>query len=446
MDPTLPPVMHHAGVVVANGRIVALGELSELRRDHGDLPMVRAHHKGVVLPGLINAHTHLELSYQSRETLDTTHFTRWVSSLIAAYPPPGQIEEVVRSAARKGARASLAAGVTTVGDISRHVQWTRDTYARMAREAPAGVPRVVSFGEVVALGKTRDKIAERLALALGRPFAAHAADGIENLQDTGGREPARDAPPPLTPGHPVIGISPHAPYTVEGPALHAVVRAAIIHRTPICIHLAELAEETEFLRDLSGPLGHDWDLMQRLDILDDAIPLFDGGPVRWAQRWGLLIKEPRDFPTLLAHVNYCDVGELAQLATHACSVVYCPRTHDYFRHPPHRYRDMLEAQVNVCLGTDSLASNPDLNVLKEAQLVHTRDDILAYLALDMITRRPALALGVSDQVGTLAPGKQADLALFPLEIAAGATADAVAQALLREAPTPLAVYLAGGPA
>jgi cytosine/adenosine deaminase-related metal-dependent hydrolase len=442
MDPTLPPVLHQAGVVVAAGRIAALGELAELRRDHGELPILGAHHKGVVLPGLVNAHTHLELSYQSRDTLDTTHFTRWVSSLIAAYPAPEHQEEVVRSAARKGATDSLAAGVTTVGDISRHVHWTRDTFAQMGRESSASVPRIVSFGEVVALGKTRDKIEERLAIALGRTSGNGAPLESPSPGD-GGMETARDAVLPLTPGHPIIGISPHAPYTIEGPALRAVVRAAIIHRAPICIHLAELAEETDFLRDLSGPLGRDWDLMQKMDILDDAIPQFDGGPVRWAQRWGLLIKESRDFPTLLAHVNYCDVGELSQLATHACSVVYCPRTHEYFRHPPHRYREMLEWQVNVCLGTDSLASNPDLNVLKEAQLLHTRDDLLAYLALDMITRRAALALGILDQVGTLAPGKQADFSLYPLESAAGATADALAQALLRSAPAPLRVYIAG---
>src|SRR5262249_27479805 len=152
----------------------------------------------------------------------------------------------------------------------------------------------------------------------------------------------------------------------------------------------------------------------------------DGGPIRWAQRWGLLVRDPRDFPTLLAHVNYCDDGELAQLATHACSVAYCPRTHAYFRHPPHRYRDMLEAQVNVCLATDSLASNPDLNVLREAALLHQRDGLLAHTALDMITRRGATALGASDHVGTLGPNKYADLVFFSLDVAADASVDSLA--------------------
>jgi cytosine/adenosine deaminase-related metal-dependent hydrolase len=169
----------------------------------------------------------------------------------------------------------------------------------------------------------------------------------------------------------------------------------------------------------------------------------DGGPIRWAQRWGLLVKEPRDFPTLFAHVNYCDNGELAQLATHACSVVYCPRTHAYFGHPPHRYRDMLEAEVNVCLGTDSLASNPDLNVLREAALVHQRDGFSAYKALEMITRRAAVALGVGDLVGTLSVKKYADFVMFPMEVAADATADSVVKELLGATPAPAAVCLSG---
>jgi cytosine/adenosine deaminase-related metal-dependent hydrolase len=430
MDPALPPVLHNAGLVIAGGAIRAIGELGELRRDFGELPTLVDHHKGVMLPGLVNAHTHLELSYQQADKLDASHFTAWVSALMSAVPPPEQLESTIRSAARRGARESLGFGVTTLGDISRHPAFTRTEYALMQKEAASpAVPRIISFGEIVAIGKSRDRIAERLETALG---VSHEATGE-----------VRTAHRQLVPGNAVIGLSPHAPYTVEGPALRAVVRAAIIHRTPVCMHLAELAEEADFLRDLSGPLGRDWELMQRLDLLDEAIPRYDGGPIRWAQRWGLLVHEPRDFPTLLAHVNYCDLGELNQLATHACSVVYCPRTHAHFRHPPHRYREMLEAQINVCLGTDSLASNPDLNILKETQLLHIRDGLLAYHALDMITRRAAAALGVSGEVGTLAPGKKADAVLFPGEVAPGATADALAQALLRDVPAPAAVFVDG---
>ena len=156
-----------------------------------------------------------------------------------------------------------------------------------------------------------------------------------------------------------------------------------------------------------------------MDILDDNIPLYAGGPIRWAQLHGLLVNTPRDFAVLLAHVNYCDNAELAQLAAGNASIAYCPRTRQYFGHDAvtgHRYRDMLAAGINVCLGTDSLASNPDINVLKEAQLLHQRDQINPITALENGHPAAALALGLSDQVGSLTPQKSADLALFPLAL------------------------------
>ena len=121
---------------------------------------------------------------------------------------------------------------------------------------------------------------------------------------------------------------------------------------------------------------------------------------------------------LLAHVNYCDNAELAQLAGSHVSVAYCPRTREFFGHDavkPHRYRDMLDAGMNVCLATDSLASNPDLAVLKEAQLLHLRDGLSPLTALDMITRRAAMALGRQHDLGSLAPENTPDLLLFAVD-------------------------------
>jgi cytosine/adenosine deaminase-related metal-dependent hydrolase len=149
-----------------------------------------------------------------------------------------------------------------------------------------------------------------------------------------------------------------------------------------------------------------------MDVLDDAIPAFNGGPVRWGQSWGQLIYnrgEPpeRTIPVVLAHVNYCDNAELMAIAAARASVAYCPRTHAFFGHPPHRYREMLEAGINVCLGTDSRASSPDLSVLREARLLVERDGISPALGLEMVTRNGAVALGVDKEVGSLAEGKWA---------------------------------------
>ena len=102
---------------------------------------------------------------------------------------------------------------------------------------------------------------------------------------------------------------------------------------------------SEFLATHTGELKKLWDF---LNFWDEQVPAFDGGPIRYAKTLGLL-----EIPSILAHVNYCDDEELAILASGRASVIYCPRTHAYFAHPPHRFRDMLGRGINVAIGTDS---------------------------------------------------------------------------------------------
>ena len=413
-----PRVLAHAGVVVDGERIKAAGELADIRRQFGMLPVRREH--GLLLPGLVNAHTHLDRSHESAEQLKADSFPEWITKLIASFPPPEHLETSVRSAVRRGIAESLQAGVTTVGDIARNVEIARREFADSGAPA-AAAPRIVSFGEVMGLGKMRDRAAGLIAAA---------SAGADRLS-AGGLPLVRR------------GISPHAPYTVEGPALRACVRQSILKNLPLAMHLAESADEGAFLKDMSGALGWEWEVMRERDMLDEHMPRMRGGPIRWAQRWGLLLADAREsktraFPVLLAHVNYCNPGELSQLAASRASVAYCPRTHAYFGHPPHRYRDMLAAGINVCLATDSRASNPDLSLLKEAKLLLERDGMDPYALLEMITRRGAAALGL-ERVGTIAPGQAADLTLLPWP----GEGDP-AEWALRIAPKPAAVWLGGG--
>ena len=121
-----------------------------------------------------------------------------------------------------------------------------------------------------------------------------------------------------------------------------------------------------------------------------------------------------DHPTLLAHVNYCDDDELAILSAGRASVVYCPRTHEYFGHPPHRWREMLAAGINIAVGTDSCASSPDLNLLDDLRLMHRIAPEIDSLTLWQIgTMRAARALQLEHEVGSLTPGKRADIVVWP---------------------------------
>jgi cytosine/adenosine deaminase-related metal-dependent hydrolase len=121
-----------------------------------------------------------------------------------------------------------------------------------------------------------------------------------------------------------------------------------------------------------------------------------------------------DYPTLLAHVNYCDDDEIALLAAGGASVVYCPRTHAYFGHPPHRWREMIRHGINVAVGTDSCASSPDLNLLDDLRLLRRiAPDVSSMDLLAMATTRAARAIGMEKETGSLTPGKAADVIAMP---------------------------------
>ncbi|MGN6370687.1 MAG: amidohydrolase family protein, partial [Phycisphaerae bacterium] len=389
-----------AGVAVRGGRIEAVGMAEELRGRFAGARETSV--VGVMVPGLVNAHTHLELGYQrARAGERYGYFTEWVGALMRNYPPAGEVEGMVRRAVREGREESLRFGVTTVGDISRHCAWTRE-------ELKGGPLRVVSFGEVIGLGKMRGR-----AEGLLEEAADRAAES-ESLR---------------------VGLSPHAPYTVEAGTLRAVVARSLRDRLPLTMHLSELREEGDFLRDFTGKLS-EWGVLRNL--WDERIELCEEGAIGWAEGCGLL-RFAREVPVVLGHVNYCNEREMELLVRSGASVVYCPRTAEYFGHSGHRYREMMDVGINVCLGTDSLASTPDLSVLKEAALLVERDGVPPYRAMEMITVNGGKALGADG--GVIDPKRRADVAVFPLGVR-GTAAETLAQ-LFAMTPSPVGVWAAG---
>ncbi len=396
-------------VAIGGGRILHLGRRrAVLRRFSGVKEFSFQSH--LLLPGLVNAHTHLELSFLAGKIPPPAHFTDWVLALMAAYPHAAGARKIIAAAAHTGAHQSMKSGVTTVGDISRYAAISRAALRR-------GPLRVVSFGEITALGRSRRRLAGRLRRAAA---ATLQSDWV------------------------TIGLSPHAPYSVEGPALKKIVEVAERRRLPLAMHLAELSEERAFLASLGGPLGCRWEFMRKMNLLDERIPLFAGGPLAWAGHYGLL---NASVPLLLAHVNYVDQADLELLARSRATVALCPRTRHYFGHEsraPHRWRDMLARGINVCLATDSLASNPDLCVLREAQFVRQREpdaDVQELFA--MLTTRPARALGLENAIGRLAPGFRADMLAVEIPAKEPLSIRSALERIIRAAPLPAAVWING---
>ncbi len=204
------------------------------------------------------------------------------------------------------------------------------------------------------------------------------------------------------------GLGPHAPYSVCPALLEQVVALSRERRVPVAFHLAESRDELEYLRSGTGRLAR---LLEELGARAVATPPQPLRPLDFLEN---LASADR---SLVIHGNYLDDEELAFLAANAerMSLVYCPRTHEYFAHDPYPLEKALAAGVAVALGTDSRASSPDLSVLEEMRAVSRRHPAVPpSVVLRMGTLNGAKALGLASEVGSLEPGKRADLAIVPL--------------------------------
>jgi aminodeoxyfutalosine deaminase len=387
-------LIRDGAVWVRDGRVAAVGEYRKLR---GAAVDVTDAGQAVLIPGLVNAHTHLELSDCTPGERPMDGLEGWlVRMLTRTRLEPAELESRSAHGVKTGLGQCLRFGVTSVGDISRQCHITRP----ILREGPL---RVTSFGEVMAMAQRRGLLEPRLELATDRSYQSEFVR---------------------------IGITPHAPYSIEPEGYRRSLEAAKANGMPLATHLAESRAEWEFLEEHRGPLKDLWDAWL---TWDNQVPRYAGGPIRMAKELGLL-----DYPTVLAHVNYCSDEELELLAGGRASVVYCPRTHDYFAHRPHRFREMMAHGINVAVGTDSCASSPDLNLVEDLRLVRRLyPELDAELLWRMATVNGAKALRVEDEVGTIVAGKRADLVAFAV------STDEPLLEVLEDAMQPCEVWIGG---
>lgn len=324
--------------------------------------------EAVVMPGLVNAHAHLDLTAIGPRPSGGS-FGAFVDLVRAERPrEPAAIAAGVRT----GVDLSIRGGVVAVGDI--------------AGCPPAG-PTLAPFDALAASGLAGVSFLEFFAIG------ASLHRGIESMQAL--------APRAHT-GSVRFGLQPHAPYSATGEAYHA---AASYDSLPLATHLAETPEEIELIARGSGPFRA---FLERLGLWDDScVRAFGQGLTPVAHVLGALAGKG----VLAAHVNSATDGDIALLARTGSCVAYCPRSSAYFHAPErlgaHRYRDMLEAGVSVALGTDSIINldTPDrISTLDEMRLLFRRDATPAHTLLAMATTHGARALGLDPSAFTLAPG------------------------------------------
>lgn len=390
------PLLRDGAIAFACGEILSVGTLGQIEAQFPSFP-VRDLGQAVLMPGLINAHTHMELSDScSGGEKWAGKFTDWILRL----PQRARMDtEVVKNsvacATQIGIDQSLRFGVTCVGDITQYPQFSRPVLAN----SPL---RAISYAEALGVGKRRRRFEQLLAY------------GEENRSDN---------------AHIQFGISPHAPYSVDLPGYEQCLALSRQRQMPLATHLAEWPDETDYLVRHAGMFREFMDL---LGFWQEDIKTHSASPIRFADAIGVL-----DEPAVLAHVNYCDDEELNLLAAGQASVIYCPRTHRYFGHPPHRWREMLDAGINVAIGTDSCASSPDLNLVDEIRLLHKiAPEVESADLWRLITVNAAKALG-QNHLGRLAPRKAADFVAFPT------TSDDPLTEILENKQLPIVTWIAG---
>ena len=347
-----------AVISVAGERIVAI-------EPHGtrtaDLDLGDA----AVLPGLVNAHTHLDLSGMRGLAPPCLPLPDWLGQVIAHRR--ARSPEQARADVRAGLAECIRTGTTLIGDVSGD----GSSWQALAD----GPVRSVVFREL--LGLTRDRADG--ALASAREWLA-----------------SHPATPCCRPG-----LSPHAPYSVRADLFAQAAQLAGEFACPVATHLAESPDELELLFHRRGPFVA---FLQGLGVWDREGLAHSPAAVMRLCEGGL--------STLFVHGNY--LAPAAPLPP-GSTLVYCPRTHAAFGHPAHPFRALLARGVRVALGTDGLACNPDLDLLAEARFLHRRyPDLPGEVLLRMATLSGAEALGWADQTGSLEASKSADLVVVPL--------------------------------
>jgi cytosine/adenosine deaminase-related metal-dependent hydrolase len=340
-----------------DGVIVEVGTQDELGRgEHQPY--------SVILPGFVDAHTHLE--YASYAGFgDGLSFGPWIALHVER---KGRLDlEDMETIARLGALECLRSGITTVGDCS-FVGAAATACADVGLE---GVIYLEVFGDAPQIERfheLRDRV----------------ADGLP--------ESVR------------VGVSPHAPYTVTLDLYRACDELGL----PVATHLAESEAENEFLRTGGG----DWEAFAHM-----LVPPVGTTGIRALAEAGLL--GPR---VLAAHCVQADKEEIELLATHDVAVAHCPRSNAYLGCGLAPLRELREAGIRVCIATDSPASTPSFDMFDEmraavaaARARERRTDALtAAEALELATLGGARALGLDVDRGSLTPGKRADLTILSL--------------------------------
>jgi cytosine/adenosine deaminase-related metal-dependent hydrolase len=368
--PVTSPVLADGAVVVRNDRIVEIGTAGHLLRKYPD-GLLREHPDCALTPALINTHIHLELSHlripEQKKTV--AGFTDWIATLLDLRARVAATGDEVASAARDVLRRQHEEGVIALGDIGN-----TDLGISLASEFPG---TLLHFQEFLGRSaKTRHAVQGQIAMAgEDRWFTAHA------------------------------------PYSTHPELIRSLKERARRLNHPFPLHVAEPASEAQMLSEGCGELFSFLDSRRFLEHPYQPPAAIDNpGSVRYLHTLGIL-----DAETICVHCIHVSEEEAQILADTGSRVCLCPGSNRYLRVGTAPAGRFLAHGILPSLGTDSAASNPELSLWREMRLLqedHPGVDPAKIFA--MATLGGALALGLAEQYGSLAPGRTARLLAIPL--------------------------------
>ncbi|MCL2654198.1 MAG: amidohydrolase family protein [Coriobacteriia bacterium] len=380
--PVSAPSIENGAVVVRDEKIVAVGAASDLERAYADEP-VTDFGLAALIPGFVDAHTHLEYT-ALRGIVDDVPYAQWKSKVMAH--EAAFTARDWEDSAQLGALEALASGITTIADITQ-------TGASGRAAQDVGL-RGVIYREVEGMERHQlDAVMDRALADIAEWEAAFDADRLE------------------------VGIAPHSPYSCH-PQLFSAVRDYAADGRPVAMHLAGSLEEYQFVKYGSSMLG-----FEVREQYDAAAPLWlptGVSPVRYVDQWQIF-----SVPRFLAiHCTQVDREDIEILARSQVAIATCPRCNAKLGMGTAPIDEFLEAGLTIGLGTDSPAATNTMGMFAEmsnglliqrSQSTPTRKRFFsAHQYLQFATLDGARALGLDDRVGSLEPGKLADLVVVDL--------------------------------
>jgi len=368
--------IENGAVLVSGNRIERVGRWKDFASDAttGDTVDLG---DAALLPGLVNAHCHLDYTDMAGTIPPQRSFTDWIKLMLAA-KAEWNYSEFAASWLR-GAHMLVRSGTTTVADF--------ETVPELLPDVWSATPlRVMSLLELTGVRSRRDP----------RVILQEALDRIAAL-------PA---------GRCRAALAPHAPYSTTPELLQLCAQTSRERQWPLAIHVAESKQEFDMFNRRRGEMFR-WLRRNERDDRDCGL----GSPVRHLERHGVLAARP-----LAVHVNYLARPDAALLGRRKVHVVHCPRSHVYFRHEPFPFERLIKHRVNVCLGTDSLATvykagkkaTVELDLFEEMRaFAAAHASVAPETIVKMATRNGAHALGLAGQAGEISAGALADVIAIP---------------------------------